>query len=198
MKRDAQDREPRGTLTTGTAGDRAGAAGAWIVARWMQSGGAHPNRSIRMTIRDTARPLAAFAVLCAALGGCDLEQSCPDIYVPDALIISLDDTPAADETWTLDISLDGQPHCTLTWVGGALEPDDGCGEGDAWPLDDTPGFTRVSIPDFTPDQLTLALTIDGRSAGEVQAAPIYRTVEDEGLCSITQEAQVDFEVQRPL
>lgn len=141
------------------------------------------------------RSLTALALFAAATG-CVLEDDCPSIYVPDTLRIVFDDAPRADETWVLEVAVDGMLVCSLTFTDVLPGILGRCGTGGASEVGGEP--LRVMIPDFTPDQVELTLSIDDQPAGEVQAAPIYRTVEHDALCSMIEEAVVDFEVQRPL
>lgn len=134
-----------------------------------------------------------------ALTGCDLyQEACPAIYVPDIFAVQLDDRPAAGETWALALVVDGEQHCQLTLSDGALAREDGCGSWDAWLTDSAPGTTRIEVPDFTPEAVELVLTIDGAEAGRVESTPRYRSVEDEAMCANTDQAVVEFDVQRPL
>lgn len=152
----------------------------------------------RSTLSAVCRPLTALIALAAmtALTGCEIGESCPAIYVPDVLAIELDDEPMGDETWLIAIVDDGEPYCVLALTGDRLAPFHGCDDWSPWLGQSEPGTIRIEMPDFTPEQVTVLLTIDGVEAGAVEGAPTYQTVEDEAMCAVTQQGEITLTVER--
>lgn len=136
------------------------------------------------------RRVASMAVIAAA-AGC----ACPDIAELDSVVIELDRAPAADETWELAVSPDGEPACTvlLTADDVIADPDDpDCARRSIWPGGDGYG---VRLSDEAPRTRDLALTIGGVVVLEASLEVAYRVYSPDGpLCGERLDGAVSLAV----
>ncbi len=150
----------------------------------------------RTRTRTAARTVAALTLAACALPltGC-FDFACNDILIADSLTVELDAQPLDGEVWRLELAGDVEA-CTVVVEDRRATIEGGCGWSDPWVAFEE-GQTVVRISQFTPNTVTLALSIDGAPAGESETDPRYRSTEYADSCSTTHEATVDFTVQRP-
>lgn len=155
-------------------------------------------------ITPALRPLTllALAAAAAALSGCIPGLSCNDVYIADRFSLTLNDRPAGDERWIVDITADGELACSLEigraeLVDGMADEANGCaGWGTRFELEGD--GMRVELPDFTPSHVDVRLRIDGAPAGQMEMEPQYASEDHVDACQTSLETAVFLEVQRPL
>jgi len=150
-----------------------------------------------LSLTDLARR-AALLFVASTLSACP-DIACPDIAYIDAVTIRLDAAPAADETWELTFSPDGEPPCTLVLTAdGALPVEDepGCAPYESWGVYLVPGGIydvqlQGSLSDDRPDEMALTLVIDGVTVIDDRFEPSYRTAYPDGaFCGDRSDGEV--------
>lgn len=143
------------------------------------------------------RTLTALTALAAtfALTGCD----CSDVGYVDQTTLYLQDSPRPDEHWQIEISVDGEPRCTLVPTDPVNDDRLECDRlGSAyW----TPGRERseLAVNGLAPASLEVRVTIDGVVVADSAHSPRYDTEYPEGrICgSRRTTGAVTVPIERP-